>query len=72
MAGPRIQPSYHCGMCDGQFPSRAELDAHTADHVEASAATLTCSVCKRTFDDTLALENHKIIYGHGTFDMHAQ
>jgi hypothetical protein len=71
MAGPRTRPVYHCGMCEDQFLSRAELNAHTANHAEASAATLTCPVCKWTFDDALALEEHKIISGHGTFDMHA-
>jgi hypothetical protein len=66
MAGKKLQPAYHCGMCDLQFISKAALTAHTNDHVDSSPTKFGCPVCSWQFDDSLSLEDHKILNGHDT------
>jgi DNA-directed RNA polymerase subunit RPC12/RpoP len=64
MAGRKAQPLYHCGMCDKQFRSKADLNAHIKDHADSGPAQLVCPVCNWPFEDSLSLEDHKIKNGH--------
>jgi hypothetical protein len=66
MAGRKAQPLYHCGMCDKQFHSKSDLNAHTKDHADSGPAQLVCPVCIWSFEDSLSLEDHKIKNGHDT------
>jgi hypothetical protein len=55
---------YHCGMCYEKLPTRAALDSHTRDHEEAEIPKLACPVCPFRFNDSLALEAHKLQNEH--------
>lgn len=66
MAGRKSQPLYHCGMCNKQFSTKSELNAHTKDHADSGPADIVCPVCKWLFPDSLSLEDHKIQAGHDT------
>ncbi|KAF2029068.1 hypothetical protein EK21DRAFT_101426 [Setomelanomma holmii] len=56
--------SFWCGICSDSFTSKASLNHHTANHNDATTPQLSCAVCGRPFDDSLALESHKISSGH--------
>lgn len=66
MTTRKKRPTYYCGMCDATFTSKLEYSQHTLNHKENVPTTLACSVCNWPFDDSLALESHKIASGHGT------
>ncbi|KAF1943163.1 hypothetical protein EJ02DRAFT_149897 [Clathrospora elynae] len=59
-------PAYHCAMCEQSFATHSELNLHTVNHVDRGNTPLCCAACTWPFDDSHALELHKIQSGHGT------
>ncbi|KAF2830234.1 hypothetical protein CC86DRAFT_368065 [Ophiobolus disseminans] len=53
-------------MCPEIFTSKPEYSLHTQNHAENGPATLVCKICNWPFDDSLALEQHRINSGHGS------
>jgi hypothetical protein len=65
MAGPKTAPRLYCNMCSDHFATRDALLQHMAGHREPTPEERVCETCKWSFDDTVALEKHHMISGHG-------
>jgi DNA-directed RNA polymerase subunit RPC12/RpoP len=59
------KPPYHCAICEQPFPSKTALRQHTANHSDISNKKLICATCGWNFDDSHALELHRIQSSHG-------
>ncbi|KAI5374837.1 hypothetical protein J4E82_006515 [Alternaria postmessia] len=59
------KPPYHCAICEQSFTIKADLRQHTANHSDTSNKKLICATCGWNFDDSHALELHRIQSSHG-------
>ncbi|KAH8730550.1 hypothetical protein GQ44DRAFT_673431 [Phaeosphaeriaceae sp. PMI808] len=55
---------FYCGMCSKCFSSKPDLNQHTQSHADNAPMKVMCQTCNRQFNDTVALERHKIAVGH--------
>lgn len=55
---------HHCGRCPQSFNSRKALTKHLSNHPDSEPVAHKCTVCPFFFDDSLALEQHRILSGH--------
>ncbi|KAF2257176.1 hypothetical protein BU26DRAFT_413874 [Trematosphaeria pertusa] len=56
---------YHCAICSRSFAAKFDLQQHMQHHPDAEPAQVFCETCNWPFDDSLALETHKIQNQHG-------
>ncbi|KAH7398744.1 hypothetical protein DE146DRAFT_694392, partial [Phaeosphaeria sp. MPI-PUGE-AT-0046c] len=64
MPGQKLPAMHYCGMCEQQFTSKSELNAHTQDHAANDPPKLRCPVCEWEFDDSLQLDRHQTASEH--------
>lgn len=64
MGAPKMNRLY-CNMCDDNFATKKELLKHQMNHSEPTPAKHVCKTCNWPFDDSLALESHYMVSGHG-------
>lgn len=55
---------HYCARCEQSFSSRQALNKHLQTHPDSGPTSLKCPVCPFFFNDSLALEQHKILNGH--------
>ncbi|CAI6339529.1 unnamed protein product [Periconia digitata] len=64
MVGP-MAPRFFCSRCDAQFSDKNEYQEHVRDHPDTQPPAPVCVVCTSLFEDSLALEEHYMVTGHG-------